>query len=114
MAQRPDSSAGTSTGFQLWLFFMISFALLRYPPTLSVFLGAVAGVAGGLVAAWWNAKEDFLVDEPSRPTEQAEVRLAEPPPSRPLANRRPGFGVKPIRRKTRATRRFGWFFRRRK
>ncbi|HEY9617096.1 MAG TPA: hypothetical protein V6C64_09655 [Microcoleaceae cyanobacterium] len=114
MAQRPDSSAGTSTGFKLWLFFMISFALLKYPPLLSVFLGAVAGVAGGVIAAWWNAKEDFLVDEPSRQTEQAEVRLSEAEPSRPLATRRLGFGVKHARRRTRANRRFSWFFRRRK
>lgn len=57
----PDSygiSAGFSAGLQIWLLFLLGFLLVGYSPILSILLGAIAGLAGGLVFAWWKSKED--------------------------------------------------------
>lgn len=50
-------SSGISIGLQLWLFFLLSFVLLQYPVPLSILLGAIGGLAGGLVVAWWYSKD---------------------------------------------------------
>jgi hypothetical protein len=49
---------GIIIGIKFAIVFVIAFALLGYPAVLSVLLGLIAGGAGGVVGAWWTAKED--------------------------------------------------------
>ncbi|MGD1904463.1 MAG: hypothetical protein ACFB0C_00545 [Leptolyngbyaceae cyanobacterium] len=39
---------------RLWLLFLFVFLLLGYTVVPSVFFGAIAGLAGGTVSAWWQ------------------------------------------------------------
>jgi hypothetical protein len=41
-----------------WLFFLICFVMLGYRVPLSIFLGAVGGLAGAWVVAWSKAKDE--------------------------------------------------------
>lgn len=119
MALKPDSAAGVNTGSKLLILFMIGFLLLGYQPFLSICLGAIAGLAGGFTASWWNASEDFLSDAEVAELE-GEQKLEETTPSTTSLSRhqRYGFGVKPARqaRRDRAIYwpRFGWLFRRKR
>jgi hypothetical protein len=107
MPLKPNSSAGVNTGSRLLIFFMISFKLLGYSTFLSICLGAIAGLAGGFTAAWWNASEDFLTDEEEAKLEGEQE--PEAPPSAASSTRRPryGFGVRPARQ-ARRERAFFW------
>ena len=58
--QDSGMSAGISAGLKLWLFFMLSFVLVGNPIPFSIFLGAVGGLSGGLVFAWWNSEDEKL------------------------------------------------------
>ncbi len=58
--QNSGMSAGISAGLKLWLFFMLSFVLVGNPIPFSIFLGAVGGLSGGLVFAWWNSEDEKL------------------------------------------------------
>jgi hypothetical protein len=109
MSPQPDSSAGITTGTQLFIFALLSFYFLKYPPYLSIFLGAISGVCGGFVSSWWNAKEDYTADESTQATQSKEevaITVVQPRP------RRYGMGVKLARqdRETRDKKRFGWLF----
>ncbi|MBM0742852.1 hypothetical protein JOY44_14760 [Phormidium sp. CLA17] len=111
MASQPDASARTTTGARLFIFALLSFYFLGYTPFLSISLGAIAGVCGGFIASWWNAKEDYITDESAQPLtaeESAAITVAQP------RSRRYGMGVKLARQSqaARAKRRFGWLFRR--
>lgn len=48
---------GINIGLRLTILFILAFALLGYPPELALVYGAVGGVAGGVVGAWWLAKD---------------------------------------------------------
>ncbi len=61
--QDSGMSAGISAGLKLWLFFMLSFVLVGNPIPFSIFLGAVGGLSGGLVFAWWNSKDEKVDQE---------------------------------------------------
>lgn len=39
-----------------WLFFLIVFYALGYSPSFSILFGAIGGLSGGLVTAWWQVK----------------------------------------------------------
>lgn len=39
---------------RLWLFFLFAFLLVGYEVVPSVVFGAIAGLAGGAVNAWWS------------------------------------------------------------
>ncbi|MEL6160274.1 MAG: hypothetical protein AAFQ40_07860 [Cyanobacteria bacterium J06623_5] len=39
-----------------WLIFLVVFALLDYPVPFSILFGAIGGIAGGLITAWWQIK----------------------------------------------------------
>lgn len=39
---------------KLWLGFLVAFLLLGYAIAPSIIFGAIAGFAGGTVAAWWQ------------------------------------------------------------
>ncbi|MEB3292518.1 MAG: hypothetical protein VKJ24_05110 [Synechococcales bacterium] len=47
-------SKGFSAGIQVWLTFLLAFYLLGYPAPLSIVLGAIGGIAGGIIIAWWE------------------------------------------------------------
>jgi len=51
------SSDGVDAGLKYWLFFLLSFLLLGYEPSLSILLGGLAGVGAGFIFAWWGSKE---------------------------------------------------------
>jgi len=48
---------GFSTGLKVWMLFLLTFALLGYSVLLSIFLGALAGLAAGIIAAGLQSKE---------------------------------------------------------
>ena len=41
---------------RIWLLSLLAFVLLDYSVPFSILFGAIAGVAGGLVTAWWQIK----------------------------------------------------------
>ncbi len=108
MASQPDSSARITTGARLFIIALLSFYFLGYSQFLSICLGAIAGVCGGFIASWWNAKEDYVTDEAVQAEESAAMTVAQARP------RRYGMGVKLARQPQAAhvKRRFGWLFRR--
>ncbi|NEO27268.1 MAG: hypothetical protein F6K03_10310 [Kamptonema sp. SIO4C4] len=61
-----------SIGLGLWLFFLLAFVMLGYPILMSIFLGALAGLSGGWIVAWW--KDDTPPPKPSKPKEEAKRR----------------------------------------
>lgn len=119
MALKPNTAAGVNTGSRLLILFMIGFLLLGYQPFLSICLGMLAGLAGGFLASWWNASEDFLSDEEAAKLEgDQEPEAATPSTLLSTRQQRYGFGVQPARRARRARAiywpRFGWIFRRKR
>lgn len=60
-----EFSSGFSAGLKFWLFFMLSFALAGYSITLSVFFGAMGGLAGGWIFAWWKSKDQPSQTQPT-------------------------------------------------
>lgn len=53
---------GFSAGLRIWLFFLCCFFALGYSVSLSICLGALGGLAGGFMVAWWKSRGD--VSEP--------------------------------------------------
>jgi hypothetical protein len=49
---------GITIGIKFAIVYIVVFALLGYPAVLSLLLGILAGAAGGVVGAWWMAKEE--------------------------------------------------------
>ncbi len=43
-------------GLRIWLLFLLCFVALGYPVVPSIFFGLIAGMAGGLISAWWQTK----------------------------------------------------------
>lgn len=41
---------------RIWLLFLVIFVLLDYPVPFSILFGAIGGISGGLVTAWWQIK----------------------------------------------------------
>ncbi|MEL6939237.1 MAG: hypothetical protein AAFO84_08590 [Cyanobacteria bacterium J06598_1] len=39
-----------------WLIFLLVFIFLGYDVSFSIFFGAIGGLAGGLISAWWQIK----------------------------------------------------------
>ena len=57
-------SKGLYIGLQIWMLFLIAFLTLGYRISLSVFLGAIGGLAAGFINAWWRTNDpDFPPDE---------------------------------------------------
>lgn len=56
--QSVASSEGVDAALKYWLFFLLGFSLLRYPAHISILLGAIAGLGGGWIIAWWGSKEE--------------------------------------------------------
>jgi len=110
MAKHPDTSAGFSDGIKYWLVFMISLFALGYKSELSICLGAIGGIAGGVISAWWKPKDDLKGDQPAAKEAKAESNVEDKPPVR-----RPSFSnqgsVRRRQRPNRGIRHFGWLFR---
>ncbi|MFH7026078.1 MAG: hypothetical protein ACHBN1_11900 [Heteroscytonema crispum UTEX LB 1556] len=72
------SSDGIDAGLKYWLLFLFGFVFLGYNPPMSVLLGAIAGVGGGWVIAWWGSKEETrtqLVTESEDDTQTPSDRI---------------------------------------
>lgn len=41
---------------RIWLIFLLIFIFLEYPVPFSITFGAIGGIAGGIVSAWWQMK----------------------------------------------------------
>jgi hypothetical protein len=73
--RRPMQRTITNTGIRFAIVFIIGFALLGYPPLLTLLLGAIAGGAGGVFGAWWQAKDtDGELGDSDRLTPLARAR----------------------------------------
>lgn len=68
---------GVPAGLKIWLVFLIGFILLGYPIIPSIVFGAVTGLAGGMLTAWWNTPG-------GEPKPQPKPESAKPEPSRAL------------------------------
>lgn len=77
-SQNLASSEGIDAGLKYWLFFMVGFVLVGYPTTISIFIGGVAGIAGGWMMTWWKSKgetkTELLPDEITLPEEAQTSR----------------------------------------
>jgi len=112
MAKHPDISGGFSTGLKYWLLFMVSLFVLGYSPFLSICLGAIGGIAGGFIIAWWKPKDDLKGDASGEKETKAEVDVKDklaPSPTRKVHFRKEGLDWGEQRR-SRGSRRFGWLF----
>jgi len=72
--RRQPISKGFSTGLKIWLLFLIGLFWIGYSAPLSIFLGAIGGLASGLIVDWWVSKDEKT--EPDQ-KEVAEDGLAE-------------------------------------
>lgn len=55
--RRQTISKGFSVGLQIWLLFLISLYWLGYSAEMSIALGAIGGLASGLIVDWWGKEE---------------------------------------------------------
>ncbi|MEH2264223.1 hypothetical protein [Nostoc sp.] len=67
------SSDGVDTGLKYWLFFMLGFVYLGYPPPMSILLGGIGGLAGGWIIAWWGSKEETRTQLQVEESEESEI-----------------------------------------
>ncbi|HIK27210.1 MAG: hypothetical protein N3E45_06580 [Oscillatoriaceae bacterium SKW80] len=68
--EKKETSAleGIATILKLWFLFTVGFLLLGYTILLSISLGAIASLAGGLILAWWQKEEpDNTLEELPKP-----------------------------------------------
>lgn len=57
-----------ATCLKIWVLFTGGFLLLSYSILLSIFLGALASLAGGLILTWWQREEpDSPLEELPKP-----------------------------------------------
>ena len=53
-------SKGLYIGLQTWLLLLVAFLSLGYRIALSIFFGAIGGLAAGFINAWWRTNDqDF-------------------------------------------------------
>lgn len=108
MALKPGVNAGFAAGVKYWLFFLLAFTIIGYQPFLSICLGALGGIAAGMIEAWLNPKPD---EAPAQSEQPAKAMVISEEPE--LSPRFQKYGLMGRhRRQTRASRRFSWLFRR--
>ncbi len=56
--RRQPISKGFAAGLQIWLLFLLSLFWIGYPALMSIALGAIGGLASGLIVDWWLSKEE--------------------------------------------------------
>mgnify|MGYP001792841833 FL=1 len=49
---------------KIWLIFLLVFIFFQYPVPFSIIFGAIGGIAGGIVSAWWQMKGGSPSDGP--------------------------------------------------
>ncbi|NJL36743.1 MAG: hypothetical protein HC879_11935 [Leptolyngbyaceae cyanobacterium SL_5_9] len=54
---KTTTNDGFSTGLKVWMLFLLTFALLGYSVVLSIFFGALAGLAAGVIAWGFQSKD---------------------------------------------------------
>jgi hypothetical protein len=74
--QKSAVESGVRIGLRLWLFFLIFFALIGYSTVLSIFFGAIGGLAGGMLTTWKATKSDLIAVKPP------EEEIPEPEPEK--------------------------------
>lgn len=77
------SSDGVEAGLKYWLFFLVGFTILGYQAPMSILLGGLGGLGGGLIIAWWGSKESSQTDLPKELIESDQTF-----PSSTIAQRR--------------------------
>jgi hypothetical protein len=50
---------GFSAGLQIWLIFLLILFALQYPPLFSIVIGAIAGLAGGIVTEFLQSENQL-------------------------------------------------------
>jgi hypothetical protein len=58
LPQNEPNSQGVAAGLQTALFALLVFWLLGYEVQVSIFWGALAGVAMGRIVYWWELKDE--------------------------------------------------------
>ncbi|MBW4634550.1 MAG: hypothetical protein KME30_22365 [Iphinoe sp. HA4291-MV1] len=76
------TSEGVDAGLKYWLFFLLGFVFVGYQPPMSIFLGAIAGVGGGWIIAWWQSKEESKTQLPQEELEETEAEISSERPNR--------------------------------
>lgn len=69
------SNEGIDAGLKYWLFFLLGFVCVGYRPPMSIFLGAIAGIGGGLIIAWWKSQEETRTQLQSEVSEDSEAEF---------------------------------------
>lgn len=67
--RRQPISKGFAAGLQVWLLFLLSLYWIGYPALFSIALGAIGGLASGLIVDWWSSKDEKTEPDP-RPVEE--------------------------------------------
>ncbi|MBD2778282.1 hypothetical protein [Iningainema tapete] len=66
---RPQSpqapSEGIDAGLRYWLLFLIGFTFVGYKAPMSILLGAIAGLGGGWITAWWETRGESRTQLPN-------------------------------------------------
>ncbi|MEC4816234.1 MAG: hypothetical protein SAK29_23645 [Scytonema sp. PMC 1069.18] len=65
-------SEGIDAGLKYWLFFLLAFVFVGYKPPMGILLGAIAGIGGGWIIAWWETKEQSRTQIPNEIAEDVE------------------------------------------
>ena len=107
MAQVPNWEKGMPATLRCWLVLMILFFFLGYDWLLSIVMGAIGGMALGLITAFWNPKDDERVPKKSETAPVEDKEVMEPTSKRVHVRR---YGESSRRREKKSVRRFGWLF----
>jgi hypothetical protein len=75
-------SEGIDAGLKYWLFFLLGFVFAGYNPPMGILLGALAGIGGGWIIAWWETKEDTRTQLLTDDVEEGENVLPDEKPAR--------------------------------
>jgi hypothetical protein len=97
------SKLGFNICLQLWLIFLLLFFFLQYSAVLSIFLGALAGLAGGMIATFAKSKQQSPVAKGSQAQEDE---------SSPKRRRSGWWKSKQEKEEKKGSRRKGWRSRR--
>ncbi len=110
--RRQPISKGFSAGLQIWLLFLLSLFWSGYSALLSIALGALGGLASGLIVDWWLSKDERTEPDLKPIGEEGTEAMTRVPSDR--TNRKRRREASALRhRQQRRSRSFNWrFFRR--
>jgi hypothetical protein len=75
-------SEGVDAGLKYWLFFLLGFVFVGYNPPMGILLGAIAGIGGGWIIAWWETKEQSRTQLPNELAEDTEDEIISERPNK--------------------------------